>query len=233
MISKRFYKEAAAVENGAGFGITLDGRLLRSPAKADFVVPTASLARAIAAEWAAQEDGIDPASMPLTQIASTSIDRVGNNTAPTLDALIGYAASDLLCYRAQEPESLRARQREVWQPVLDWAALHYDAPLVVTSGIMPVEQPSASLLALRNAVEDWNKFSLAALLVLTTTSGSLVLALAVAANEIDVDQCVMVSQLDEQFQIERWGEEEDLSARCRNLSKEIHAAAHFLALLKA
>jgi chaperone required for assembly of F1-ATPase len=233
LISKRFYKEAVAVESGAGFGIALDGRLLRSPAKADFTVPTASLAREIAAEWARQGDGIDSASMPLMQIASTSIDRVGSDAVPTLDALMGYAASDLLCYRAQAPESLRARQGEVWQPVLDWASLHYDAPLVVTSGIMPVEQPSASLLALRKAVEDWDKFSLAALLVLTTASGSIVLALAMVENEIDVDQCVMASQLDEQFQIERWGEDEDLSARCRNLSKEIYAAVRFLALLKA
>ena len=179
MALKRFYRQVAVESGDAGHGVTLDGRPVRTPAKAPLLLPTRALAEAIAAEWDAQQDEIEPRTMPMMQLASTAIDRVTPRRDAVITEIASYAETDLLCYRADGPIGLVTRQATQWQPVLDWAAGTYDAPLSVTEGVMPVPQSPAAVAALRAAVADCDAFELAAVYMLTVASGSLVLALAV------------------------------------------------------
>jgi chaperone required for assembly of F1-ATPase len=232
MAIKRFYNEVA-VENGAsGYGVTLDGRPVRTPSKEALTLPTRKLAEAVAAEWAAQEGEIKPQTMPMMQLVSTAIDRV----RPRRDAVIGeiasYAETDLLCYRADGPTGLVARQASEWQPVLDWAAGQYDALLSVTEGVMPVAQPRAAVAALRAAVAECDEFALAALYNLTIASGSLVLALAVRDSAVEPESACDASQLDEEWQASEWGHDPVAESRRERARGEILSAARFLALLQ-
>jgi chaperone required for assembly of F1-ATPase len=155
---KRFYKSVGVMPAGDGFGITLDGKRIKSPAKADFVVPSRALAEAVAAEWDAQAGKVVPSAMPLMQLAATAIDKTAPNRQVVIDTIAPYGGSDLLCYRAEAPAALVERQAVAWQPLLDWAMTAHDAPLAVTSGIVHQAQPDASLAALRAAVaaqDDW------------------------------------------------------------------------------
>ncbi len=134
----RFYRQAEPIAAADGFGVTLDGKPIRTPGKRDLVVPTAALAAAIAAEWNAQQREVRPRSMPLTQLANTAIDRVKTQRAPVVRQIADYAATDLVCYRALRPPQLAQRQQAVWQPLIDWAVLRYDAPLDITAGVIPI-----------------------------------------------------------------------------------------------
>ena len=149
---KRFYRDATAAPDGDAYGITLDGRPLRTPAKRALTLPGLALAEAIAAEWHAQEDQVDSGSMPLMRFASTAIDRVADRPEAVIDEIARYGATDLLCYRADHPPDLVARQRETWQPLLDWARDRFDAALEVTVGVVPLTQPPSAVAALRTAV---------------------------------------------------------------------------------
>jgi chaperone required for assembly of F1-ATPase len=206
---------------------------VRTPLRNPFSVPSAALAEAVAADWDAQDPEIETASMPLMQVATTAIDRIGTDPVLAVDTLAAYAETDLLCYRADEPQSLQERQRAVWQPLLDWAALHFDAPLAVTAGVMPVNQPARSLQVYRKTLSALDRFELAGVSVLTSASGSLILSLAVAEARLDAEGCIEASQLDEQFQIENWGDDPELAARLERVAGDIRAAARFLALLKS
>jgi chaperone required for assembly of F1-ATPase len=228
---KRFYKSAAATVTEDGFGVALDGRPLKSPAKLPFVLPTQVLAEAIAGEWAAQGDAVRPAEMPLMQLAATTIDRLGPNRALAIDTVAGYAATDLVCYRADRPAALAARQQAVWQPLLDWAMTTYDAPLVVTHGVAPQKQPAEALAALRAAVAAQDDWHLTALHTATTLLGSLVLGLALLAGRIDAEAAVAAAELDTEFQIERWGEDAEAAQRRVALRAEIAAVERFVRLL--
>jgi chaperone required for assembly of F1-ATPase len=229
---RRVYKEATHRRAAAGWGVGLDGRILRTPGRNDLVVPSAALAAAIAGEWQAQEGEIRPATMPLFRLAATAIDRTAPQRRRIIDETADYAGTDLLCYRAGHPPSLAAHQKAVWQPLIDWAALRYDAPLRVTSGVIPTEQSPAALKAFAAAVAAQDDFRLTALHMLTASAGSLVIALAVLAGRLDAAEAFAASQLDESFQIAAWGEDGEAAARRAALAADIAAAARFLRLLR-
>ncbi len=196
-------------------------------------LPSAALAAAIAAEWRDQAETIQPATMPLTRLASTARDRLpGLRTAATLEVL-AYATTDLLCYRAAAPPDLVARQEQAWQPLLDWAASTFGARLTVTTAILPIEQPEAAVQRLRAAVEALADWPLVGLHAATTALGSLVLGLALAAGRIDAGQALTASLLDELFEIERWGPDAETERRHAALLRDVEAAAVFLAALAA
>jgi chaperone required for assembly of F1-ATPase len=227
---KRFYREAGIVPAEDGYRVALDGRPVKTPAKQAMIVPNAALASAVAAEWEAQQGEIRPSQMPMTRLASTAIDRVAPQRELIVEQIAAYAGTDLVCYRAAHPPALLARQQAVWQPLIDWAVLRYDAPLEVTAGVIPISQPAASLGAFAGAVAEQNDFALAALHLATGACGSLVIVLALIEGRIDAAEAFAASQLDESFQIQAWGEDEEQARRRRALAEDIAAAARFLSL---
>jgi chaperone required for assembly of F1-ATPase len=230
---KRFYKDASAQALEGGFGVALDVKTLLTPAKLPLVVPRLALAEAIAAEWQAQADEVRPHTMPLMRLASTAIDLVARRHADVAAEIAGFAETDLVCYRADQPPALVARQQAVWQPLIDWVTLRYDAPLAVTAGIIPVTQTPMTLRALAVAVAAYDPMSLTALHAATTASGSLVIALALMEGRLDAEAAFAASQLDESFQIERWGEDYEAADRRAALKADIATAACFIALLRS
>ena len=233
-MKKRFYKQAAVIAlDGGGHGVALDGRPIRTPGGAQLSAPTQALAEAIAAEWDAQDEDIRPLSMPMMRLTATAIDRIGRERAAIVDGVAAYGGSDLLCYRAEGPDSLVARQAAAWQPLLDWVAEAHDARLAVTQGIGHVAQDEAALDALRAAVEALDDHRLAAVSQLTASCGSLVTALAVEAGRIGAEQAIEASQLDEDWQAEQWGQDREAADRRRNVAAEIEQAVRFLGLLAA
>jgi chaperone required for assembly of F1-ATPase len=230
---KRFYRHAAALAAASGFGVALDGRLVKTPAKRDLVVPGFALASGIAAEWNAQGAELRPQAMPLTRFAGITIDRDRTGREAIVKATAGYAGTDLVCYRTVNQPALAARQHAVWQPLLDWAARRYEASLRVTEGVIPTRQPAASLDRLAAVVAAQDDFALTALNVATGACGSLVIALALFEDRLDAEEAFVASQLDERFQIEAWGEDAGQAARRRALAAEIAAAARFWSLSRA
>jgi chaperone required for assembly of F1-ATPase len=230
---KRVYKKATATAVDGGWGVALDGKPMRTPGWNPLALPTEALAVAIAAEWDAQQDEVRPAAMPLTRLAATAIDRTAPQRNGVIDEVAGYAGTDLVCYRADHPPALAARQHAAWQPLLDWAILRYDAALAVTAGVIPTRQAPAALKAFAAAVAAQDDFRLTALHALTAACGSLVIALAVLENRLDANEAFGASQLDESFQIEAWGEDAEAAARRQGLAADIAAAARFIQLLQA
>ena len=228
---KRFYKEVGSAAVEGGFAIQLDGREVRTPGQAVLVLPSAGLAEAVAGEWAVQGERIEPATMPLMSLACTAIDQIAPNRGAAIGELFDYAGSDLLCYRAEQPEALVARQAEVWQPLLDWAARELDAPLRVTCGIRHKPQPNDALAALRRAVEALDDFSLTALDCATRASGSLVIALALHRGRVGADAAFEAAELDETFQIELWGEDPEATRRRTAVCADLAAARRLFELL--
>lgn len=230
---KRFYQKASAIDlEDGGHGIALDGRPVRTPKGNSLTLPAAALAASIAGEWDAQQDGIEPATMPMMRLAVTAIDGIGAARGEVVDRIAAFGGSDLLCYRADGPEELARRQADEWQPMLDWAANTHGARLAVTDGVISVVQDPAALAALHSAVEAFDDFPLAALSQLTAACGSLVLALAAASRILDVEATVAASQLDELWQAEKWGHESEAAKRRRALADEIADAVRFLDLLE-
>ena len=229
---KRVYKQVATRPVEGGWEITLDGRPLRTPAKRELTVPTQRLAAMIAAEWDAQETHIHPERMKLTRLATTAIDRTAAERDKIVAEVANYAGTDLVCYRAEQPPALAARQHAVWQKLIDWAASRYDAGLAVTASILPTPQSPASLKAFAAAVAAQDDFRLTALQAATAACGSLVIALALLEGRLDADGAFAASQLDESFQIEAWGEDAEAAQRRRALAEDIEATARFLELLK-
>ncbi|HKS88553.1 MAG TPA: ATP12 family protein [Stellaceae bacterium] len=230
---KRVYKTVAVRQGEHGWGVALDGRPLRTPAKRELVLPSAALAAAIAAEWDAQRDDIRPATMPLYRLAATAIDRTATQRERIAAEIANYAGTDLVCYRAERPPALAERQRAAWQPLIDWATRRYDAALVVTSGVVPAAQPPAVLKAFSAAVAARDDFGLTALHDLTAACGSLVIALGVVEGRLDPAGAFAAAQLDELFQAEAWGEDPEAAGRRETLARDIEAAARFAALLGA
>lgn len=228
---RRFYKAVATVEEKGGIALLLDGKPVRTPAGQPFRIAGRNLAQAIAGEWEAQGDHIRPHSMPLTQLAFTAQDRMQGETQAIRDTLIRFAETDLLCYRAEAPAELARRQTAHWQPLLDWAALALDAPLRVSTGIVPIDQPADSLRALARRLEALDPNRLAALASVTAASGSLILALALVEGQVAAEAAIVAAQLDEAYQREHWGEDEEATTRLVALAEEIRAAARFLASL--
>lgn len=229
---KRFYKQVAVVEAEGGFGIALDGKPVRTPAKLPLTVPTAALAAALAAEWLAQSGEVKPATMPLTQLASTSIDGVRGRLAAVAAAAAEYGGSELVCYRAEEPDELVQRQAVLWNPLLDWAARRYDAHLRVTSGIIHKPQPEGALRALRAAVDALDEWRLTALQNCIGITGSLLVSLAVVDGHLTAEQAFDLAQLDENFQIEKWGEDWEAADRRAHQRADLASTIRFLELVR-
>lgn len=225
---KRFYEAATVGDAGA---ILLDGRPVRTPARRPLAVPSPTLADAIAGEWGAQGEKLDPRTMPLTGLANAAIDHAATDPSGFAAPLAAYARSDLLCYRAEGPSSLVARQAVEWDPPLAWARARYDVAFVVTSGIVPVAQPPATVARLAEAVTARDAFALAALAPLVTVSGSLILALAVAERAMTAEEALAAATLDEQWQVERWGDDPLAVAPREERRRDFLAAARFLDLL--
>ena len=227
---KRLYETAAVSEAEGGFTVTLDGRPALTPKGAPLTLPGHALAHAVAAEWAAQDGDVLPHTMPLTGLANSAVDSVAPDRQGVVEHAVHYAATDLLCYRAGNQPELAERQHAAWQPLLDWADDVLGAPLSVTQGIAPLDQPPAVLDALRAAVEALDDLELTALSSLTAACGSLVLALALASGRIGAGEAYALSQLDETYQIEKWGADAEAVARRDRLCADIAAAAAFLDL---
>jgi chaperone required for assembly of F1-ATPase len=228
---KRFYKNAAMITAAPAYGVELDGRPVKTPAKAPLAVPTEALGEAIAAEWNRQGDKIDPRSMPLTGLANAAIDRVGPDPAAFGRNLAAYGETDLLCYRAEGPDSLVRRQAEQWDPLLQWARRRFDVEFEVIAGIIHRPQPDRTIEQLTRAVAARTPFELAALAPLVTISGSLIVALALAEREIGVETAWAAAILDEAWQAEQWGADPLAAASLDARRAEFEAADQFLCLL--
>ncbi|MCW5751728.1 MAG: ATPase [Alphaproteobacteria bacterium] len=228
---RRFYRNASAGPCAGGFGVFLDDRPVPTPAKAALVLPSAALAEAIAAEWQAQQEKVDPARMPLMQVAATAIDRVASQRAEVIRDTAAYGGTDLLCYRADSPPELVIHQQQAWDPPLAWLLRRHGVALKVTEGVRAVAQEEAALRRLRQVVEALDDMRLTALGLLTASLGSLVLALAILDEEMDWQAAFAAATLDESFQAERWGEDMEAARRRENLRRDVEAYARFLALV--
>lgn len=228
--AKRFWKTATAEPCDGGFTVRLDGRAVKTPAKAVFVVPTLAMAQAAAAEWDAQSGAVRPDTMPVTRAANSAIDKLGPQFDAVVDLLAAYGASDLLCYRAPGPEALVARQAAGWDPLLGWAALDLGAPLNVTAGIAPIGQPAESLTRLHALTASLDAFRLAAFHDLVAITGSLVLAFAVIRGRLSAEEAFALSRIDETWQAEFWGVDEDAAALEASKKQALLEAADFHAL---
>lgn len=224
---KRFWKDVS-VSEGA---VLLDGRAVKTPARAPLVAPSPALADAIAAEWRAVGEQIDPRAMPLTGFTNAAIDRVAPDPAAFAATLAGYGETDLLCYRAENPPQLAERQAHVWDPLLEWARHRYDVAFAVTAGIVHVPQPPETVARLSAAVAARSPFELAALSPIVSISGSLVVALMLAEDAIDPEAAFDATHLDELWQADLWGEDY-LATETREARRaDFVAAARYLRLL--
>ena len=228
--AKRFWKTATAEPCEGGFTVRLDGRAVKTPAKAAFVVPTLALAEAAAREWDAQEGAVKPETMPVTRAANSAIDKLGQQRDEVVGLLAAYGASDLLCYRATGPEGLIARQAAGWDPWLGWSATDLGAPLHVTAGIVPIAQPAESLIRLRAVVDAFDPFRLAAFHDMVAITGSLILALAVTRGRLSAAEAFDLSRIDESWQAEFWGVDEDAAALEAGKRQALLEAERFYAL---
>lgn len=229
-LPRRFYGEAAVIPVNGEYVLTLDGRKARTPGRALVAMPNLAVAEAVAREWTAQEDVIDPSTMPLTRLCNSIIDGIVPAPDAVVDEIVRYAGSDLLCYRAGEPESLVQRQINAWDPVLTWAKEHMGATFVLVEGVTFASQPERSLEAVRRYVpsEPW---ALGALGVITTLTGSALLALALFGRAISAEAAWEAAHVDEDHQTETWGADEEASDRRAKRLSEYSAAIRLLTLL--
>lgn len=224
--AKRFYTSAGVGEAEGGFTILLDGRPVRTPARGLLLAPTRALAEAVAREWDAQGAEIDPMSMPLTRLVNVALDRVAPEADAVRDEVVRYAGTDMLFYRAEGPAGLVERQAQHWDPVLAWARDSHGAPFFLAEGVCHVAQPDASLAQIAQLVPR-DPLKLAAVHVVTTLTGSALLALALAAGELDADTAWQAAHVDEDWNREQWGEDELATARrvARRLDMDAAVAA--------
>ena len=228
---KRFYKESGIAAAGGGFAVTLDGKPIRTPSRRQVVAPTDGIAKAIAAEWNAQGETIDPLTMPLTRFAN-SVAEVTDRVDAVADDVAKYLGSDLLFYRAGHPEALVAREAAHWDPVLTWAANDLGAHFILSEGIVHVTQPEQALKAARG-VFPADPWSVAALHVVTTVTGSALLALALFCGAMDSDDVWAAAHVDDDWNVEKWGVDEEVAARRAARFIDFRAAATVLDALRA
>ena len=229
---KRFYTEAGVAEVADGFTVTLDGKPIRTPSGRQVVAPSRGIADAIAAEWQAQQELIDPSTMPMTRFANSVITAVVDRVEAVTDDIAKYFQSDLLFYRAGHPEALVAREAAHWDPLLFWAADTLGAHFILAEGIVHVRQPEAAVAAARAALPD-DPWSIAALHVITTLTGSALLALAFLRGVVDHDQVWAAAHVDEDWNGEKWGIDEEVAARRAVRLVDFSAAAAILSALHA
>jgi len=228
---KRFWKDAKAVDSGDGFAIALDGRRVKTPARADLVVPSAALAEAIAREWNESPDTVDPRAMPLTGLANAAIDRIAPDQQNFAAGIASYGESDLTCYRAEGPDMLVQRQSESWDALLAWARRRYDVDFNCQTGVMHVPQPDETVRKLSHAVAALGAFELAGLSPMVTIGGSLVAALAVIEGMMPADDAWQAVSLDDRWQLEQWGDDYEARGALDARRRDFVAAAQFLDLL--
>jgi len=238
--ARRFYQTATIAHIAAsaplgeaqpeGYRVLLDGKVLRTPAKGHLVVPTRALAAAIAAEWQAQREQIDPASMPLTRLTNSAIDGVAGRQAEVGADIVKYLGSDLVCYRAADPSELVRRQAEAWDPLIDWCQAAFDIKLTVTSGILPVAQPATAGVALGHWLQRLDAFALTAVHAMTTLLGSAVLTLAHANGRLACAEAWAAAHIDEDFQAEKWGVDSVAKARRDRQWGQMQAASRLFSL---
>ena len=225
---KRFYKDVSVAPADGGFAVQLDGRRVQTPARNPLILPTERLAEAIAQEWRAQGEEVVATTMPLLRLANTVVDGVAMNRDPVIDAILRFGENDLLCYRADQPEALAARQREGWDPVLAWAHQHHGAKMRIAEGLTHVDQTPEALAALRRALDARDPFSLGALHVIASITGSVVLALAVGDGFLSGGDAFALSRIDEIYQAETWGEDAEATKRVSNLAHELVKAVELM-----
>ncbi|MGC2857057.1 ATP12 family chaperone protein [Novispirillum sp. DQ9] len=235
---RRFWKQATVIDDpavlgGEGFGIALDGRPVRVPSRRPLLVRRRALAEAIAAEWNGQGETFDPASMPLTQFANTAQDRVGPMRGAIIAELMAHADSEVLCYRAEDPADLAARQAEAWDPLLEWARQRCGCVWTITGGLMPVSQGQAVHAALRAALEAMDDDILTAFQVAAPLCGSPVLGLALVEGQVTAGEAHAASLLDELYQAAKWGEDREAVQRRARAKAELEDVARFVALVRS
>jgi chaperone required for assembly of F1-ATPase len=236
-LRRRFYQEAGVGETGEGFAVLLDGRPVRTPARRPLAAPERVIAQALATEWDAQRDTIDPAVMPLTRLANAIIDRVAAAPGPVRAEIERYLAADLLCYRAEAPEGLLARQAALWDPVLAWAGERLGARFILAAGVTHVAQPAAAVAAAAKSIPDASAgakeiWRLGALNVVTTLTGSALLALALDAQKLSADEAWAAAHVDEDWNMQFWGRDELALQRRAFHFAEMQAATLVLRVLR-
>lgn len=228
--ARRFWREVEVAPEGAGFALALDARPLRTPAKAPLVVPTRALADALAQEWRAVAEVVDPRAMPVTRAANAAIDKVAPHRAAAADELAAYGDSDVVCYRAAEPEGLVAAQAEAWDPLLAWAEAAHGARLATVEGVMPVPQDADALARLAAPLRRADAFALTALSDLVALSGSLVIGLAAVSGDWDAGDLWERSRVDEAWQERVWGRDEEAAEAAAARGRDFLLARRFHAL---
>ncbi|QFU16785.1 ATP12 family chaperone protein [Microvirga thermotolerans] len=233
-LPKRFYREAAVEERDGLHALTLDGRGARTPGRHPLAVASRPLAEAIAAEWAAQGAEIDPSTMPITRIVNSALDGVAPRMAEVAEDLVRYAGSDLLYYRMSEPERLARSQTAAWDPILAWARERHGARFALAEGVMHVTQPEEAIAAIRRVVDEvGSPLALAALHVMTTLTGSVLIALAHAEGVLDAEEAWAAAHVDELYQESVWGEDYEASERRKRRQAEFAAASTVYRLSQA
>lgn len=230
---KRFWTDATVTDADGGFTVLLDKRAVKTPAKAPLILPTQAMAQAIAEEWQAQTDKIDPNTMPVTRSANAAIDKVRIQHTEVADMIAAYGDSDLLCYRADSPEELVARQAETWDPYLVWAEEALGAKLEPRTGVIHAGQDSAALTRLSEAVHAFDPFELTAFHDLVALTGSLILGFAAERSWAESSAIWSASRVDENWQIEQWGEDEEASATEQVKKRSFEEALRFLGLSRS
>lgn len=230
---KRFYKQVSTAPVTGGFGVLLDGRPVQTPARNALTLPTEKLASAIAAEWQGQGEEVIATAMPLLRLANSVIDGVAVHRDATIDAILRFGENDLLCYRAHQPPDLAARQRQGWDPVLAWVRGQHGVEMTVAEGLTHVDQPSEALAGLRRVLEGFDDFTLGALHVVASITGSTVLALAVVDGFVSGAHAFELSRIDENYQAEKWGEDAEAVKRTAALALDLDKAVALIALSRS
>jgi chaperone required for assembly of F1-ATPase len=230
-LRRRFYDKAEVAEAAHKFAVLLDEKPVRTPARRSLAAPTRALAEAIAAEWQAQKDVVDPAKMPLTRLSNSIIDGVAQTPKAVADEIAQYLASDLVFYRAEGPQGLVERQTRLWDPIVDWAREALGARFVLAQGVIFVQQPDEAVAAAREAIPQNDPWHLGALASITTLTGSALLALALAAGRLSVDEAWAAAHVDEDWNMEFWGRDEHVLQRRAYRFADMQAAATVLALV--
>jgi chaperone required for assembly of F1-ATPase len=229
---KRFYKDVSLAAQDGGHAVLLDGRSVKTPSGNGLTLPTEKLATAIAAEWQGQGEEIVPISMPLLRLANTVIDGVAANRDEVIGAILRFGENDLICYRAHQPPELHARQKAGWDPLLDWVAQTHGARMRIAEGLTHVDQPAEALAALRQVLEKFDAFTLGALHVIASITGSTVLALAVADGFLSGPRAFELSRIDESYQADKWGEDAEAARRTAALAHELDKAVELIRHLR-